>query len=450
MKGYSLSIIRAADRLFRFLLIATVASGATADQLEGIVEFTDGTPAVAAEVNDNNRILSDKSQELEARVRLLEDTSTRLIRTDAAARYSRSSSSPSSENNASDLVELEGGKLILDNVDCTNDALALNKAYIENSRFKDITFIIKGDCYGDYWLIDGNDPSAGVRQEFGQSVKIQGDLGVDPDNPLPRPRLIPNPLTEQMSLVGSFGGGLYLSDLDILAGNEFDAVLFSRGATGSVRNVSITCDPSNEGLSVGVRVQNGAVPYFEGNIDISGCDYGMWVFNNATVALYGDLTIDAESVGLWVDQNSSVHSVLFADNVINITSQLTALLIQNSSIEMGWDNIELGWSNPSSKIMDVTGDVVFDSAVGKLNSPLRMDAGSNLLIKNSEVDVYPLKVGGDPSVADNYLTSEALSDITTCKGNSSFNPINRANSSEIPVSGCFNNEEWTSIYSATP
>ena len=112
-----------------------------------------------------------------------------------------------------------------------------------------------------------------------------------------------------------------------MAGNQFSAVLFSRGATGSMRNVSITCDPNYTGLDVGIRVQNGAVPYLEGNIEITGCDWGMWVFNNSTVALFGDLTIHAESMGLWVDQNSSVNSVLFRDSVINITSGLTALLV---------------------------------------------------------------------------------------------------------------------------
>jgi hypothetical protein len=431
------------SNLLLLFFLGTLASGTAADQLEGIVEFTDGTPALATEVNDNNLILSDKSQDLEARVRLLEDTSTRLVRQETAARYSRSSALATSENTSSELVELEGGKLILDNVDCTNDPLALNKAYIENSRFKDITFIIKGDCYGDYWLIDGNNPDAGVRQEFGQSVNITGDIGLDPENPLPRPKLIPNPLTGQMSLVGSFGGGLYLTNVDIMAGSQLDAVLFSRGATGSVRNVSITCDPNYEGLAVGVRVQNGAVPYFEGNIDISGCDWGMWIFNNSTVALYGDLTIDAESIGLWVDQNSSVNSVLYRDSVINISSGLTALLVEDS-------NVELGWDYPSAKIMDWTGDVIFDAAQGKLNAPLRLDAGSTLLVKNSEVDVYPLVGGGDPNTEADYLTGEALSGITTCKGNSSFNPINRVNSSAIPVSGCFNDEEWTSLYSSTP
>ena len=429
--------------LLASLLIAAGISGATADQLEGIVEFTDGTPALATEVNDNNRILSDKSQDLEARVRLLEDTSTRLIRSDANARYRRDSEVGTTENTTSELVELEGGKLILDNVDCTNDPLALNKAYIENSRFKDITFIITGDCYGDYWLIDGNNPDAGVRQEFGQSVKILGDIGLDPENPLPRPKLIPNPLTGKMSLVGSFGGGLYLTNVDIVAGNQFSAVLFSRGATGSMGNVSITCDPNYTGLDVGIRVQNGAVPYLEGNIEIIGCDWGMWVFNNSTVALYGDLTINAESMGLWVDQNSSVNSVLFRDSVINITSGLTALLVDQSSIELGWDN-------PSAKIMDWTGDVIFDAAQGRLNAPLRLDAGSTLLVKNSELDVYPLAGGGDPSSADDYLGGGDLSAITTCQGNSSFNPINRVTSSAIPVSGCLNNEQWTSLYSGAP
>ena len=421
------------------VLLVFSGNHALADQLEGITEFTDGTPALASEVNDNNLILSDKSQDLEARVRLLEDTSTRLIRQDDAARYSRTAAVGSGENTTSGLVELEGGKLILDNVDCTNDPLALNKAYIENSRFKDITFVIKGDCYRDYWLIDGNNPDAGVRQEFGQSVKIFGDIGPDPDNPLPRPRLIPNPATGRMSLVGSFGGGLYLTNLDIVGGSQFGVLLFSRGATGSVRNVSITCEPSEGSTTLGVRVQNGAVPYFEGNIDISGCDWGMWAFNNSTVALYGDLTINAESMGLWVGQSASVHSVLFRDSVVNITSGLTALLVDNSTLE-------LGQNSPSNKIMDITGDMIFNSSRVELHAPLRPEAGSTLSVTNSEVSVYPLAGGGDPNTTEGYLSGEHLSTITTCAGNSSFNAINRADGTPIPVSGCFNDEQWANLY----
>ena len=429
--------------LMAIAFLAVVANSAIADQLEGIQEFTDGNPALATEVNDNNRILSDKAQELDARVRLLEDTSMRLIRQETAARYSLSGGASSSETVTATLVELEGGKLILDNVDCTQNPHALNQAYIENSRFKDLTFIIKGDCYGDYWLLDGNNPDAGVRQEFGQSVKIQGNIGTDPDNPLPRPRLIPNPLTGRMSLVGSFGGGLYLTDVDIVGGNQFSTILFSRGATGSVRNVNIQCSTTYEGLTVGARVQNGAVPYFEGNIDISGCNWGMWVFNNSTVALFGDLNIDATDIGLYVSQNSSINSVLFRDTVVNITSEQTALIVDQS-------NIELALNNPSSKTMDVTGDMVFRSSQVKLNAPLRLDSDGTLLVNNSVVNLFPLSAGGDLNTEADYLSSTDLSNRTTCEGNGSFNPINRVSSSPIAVTDCWNDTQWKSLYSGAP
>ena len=94
--------------------------------------------------------------------------------------------------------------------------------------------------------------------------------------------------------------------------------------------------------------------------------------------------------------------------------------------------------------------MIFDAAQGRFNAPLRLGAGNTLLIKNSELDVYPLAAGGDPNTADDYLSSDDLSAITTCQGNSSFNPLNRVSSSVIPVSGCMNNEQWTSLYSGTP
>ena len=432
------------------LLGLLVSHPAISDQLPGIKEFADGNPALSAEVNANNLVLSDKTQELAARIKLLEDTSTRLIRDEAVARYSRSTASQTAAQEANTsglglgLRELEGGKLILDNVDCTNDPLALNKAYIEYSRFKDITFVIRGDCYGDYWLIDGNNPEAGVRQEFGQSVNITGWIGDDPQNPLSRPRLIPNPITNNLSLSGSFGGGLYLSNLIIVGGNQLDVILFSRGATGSVGNVDIQCARTDGQLSVGARVQNGAVPYFTGNVTVSGCDIGMWVFNNSTVSLYGSLSLQAKEVGLWVTQNSSVNTVLFRNAVIDINSDNTAMSIDNSTIELGWN------SSPNYAVMIVDGHLNFDASRVELHVPVRWDSASNITLSNSNVDWFPLISDGDPTLDSNYLDSAGLTGRATCKGKSTLNTKNRITAQEITIDGCWTDSQWTSLFSSSP
>ena len=436
------------QKIFWWLSGILLTSATFADQLGGITEFVDGSPALSSEVNANNLILSDKAQELDARVKLLEDTSTRIIRDESVARYSRSVSDDIQAQSVSapglGLRELEGGKLILENVDCTNDPLALNKAYIEYSRFKDITFVIRGDCYGDYWLIDGNNPDAGVRQEFGQSINITGWIGDDPENPLPRPRLIPNPITNNLSLIGSFGGGLYLSNLDIVGGNQLDVILFSRGATGSVGNVGIECARTDGQLSVGARVQNGAVPYFTGNVTIRGCDIGMWVFNNSTVSLYGFLSLQAKDIGLWVTQNSSINSVLFGNAVIDIDSQNTAMSIDNSSVELGWSN------PPNNAVMIVAGNLNFDASRVELHVPVRWDDASSITLNNSNVDWMPLKADGDPTVDSSYLDTVGLSSRASCKGKSTLNTKNRITAQDVSVDGCWSDSQWSSLFSNAP
>ena len=96
MKASATSIAPTLYRSFRLSLISTVAIGATPDQLEGIVELTDRTPALATELNNNKRILSDKFQNLEARVRLLEDTFTDLTRAETADSPDRHATTPQS------------------------------------------------------------------------------------------------------------------------------------------------------------------------------------------------------------------------------------------------------------------------------------------------------------------------------------------------------------------
>ena len=78
--------MKISNRLF-VLVMALCSVGGLADQLPGIAEFTDGEPALAEEVNGNNLVISDKAQELEARILQLENVSDRLVRDEDTARY---------------------------------------------------------------------------------------------------------------------------------------------------------------------------------------------------------------------------------------------------------------------------------------------------------------------------------------------------------------------------
>ena len=424
--------------------ISMVSASGFADQLEGIVPFENNTPADANDVNNNNLILSDKAQDLDARVRQLEDVSTRLIREDSAARFSTpTSSSANAETGVGGLRELDGGKLYLDNIDCTADPHALNRAYIEYSRFKDITFIITGDCYGDYALRDPEDPNQGFIQEFGQSIGIQGNIGENGE--LPFPRLIPHPVSQNISLVGSFGGGLYLRNLEIIAPDFGAAVLFSRGATGSMYNVNIQCGqeaptdlPNSSTFSQGIRVQNGAVPYLEGNINIKGCRTGLWALNGSSVALYGDLTIEYAREGMIIQKNSSATLWLNPnrDATVDVANTEIAFLVSDSVVQLGWPGTD--------KIMNVGGDISIRSSTVDFNATLQLlDADSTISIENSDVSMAMISSGSDATQTEAYLDNTALANRLTCRGNSVVDLYNNADGTLIPISQCWDTNDWS-------
>ncbi|GIR82959.1 MAG: hypothetical protein CM15mP84_07070 [Cellvibrionales bacterium] len=128
-----------------------------------------------------------------------------LVRDEDAARYggARSAEPSAAANKVGGLTELLGGKLYLDNIDCNADPHALNKAYIDNSQYSYIQFTITGSCYGHFTLIDGRTlPPASFRNMARRFDS--GNVGTE-DSPLPRPKLIANPFSNNMSLYGSFG-----------------------------------------------------------------------------------------------------------------------------------------------------------------------------------------------------------------------------------------------------
>ena len=314
------------------------------DQLDGIKEFDNGAPALANEVNANNLILSNSAQDLAARIKLLEDTSDRLFRIDSGSsgRVSRDAMRlpDSRERNEGELVELLGGKLILESVDCRADPYTLNRLYVNNSQYSYIQFGIIGDCYGDLSRTtfgelapEGTHPYI---QEHAQVISIYP--AEDPDNlgNVASARIIPNPDSGVTGLVASFGGALYVYDVDIVVGDDYFGVLFSRGSTGDLHEVTITL---RHDYQAGVRVQHAANPYL-GNVTIQGNSQtpsavGLLLLNNAAVYLYGSLSISGASIGIEAIAGSSLFSWGKPVDVQTPNSSDTAFWIDSAHIRMG-------------------------------------------------------------------------------------------------------------------
>jgi len=418
-------------------LIALQGSLSLADQLSGIKEFSDGTPALAKDVNDNNLVISDKAQELEERILLLENTSDRLVRIDGAAgRVSRSAmKDPRNASSAQGtLVELFGGKLILENIDCTNDPYALNRTYLQNSRFSYIQFTIIGDCYGDLSrrsLGETLDPDEPLYiQEHAQVLAIYP--AEDPQNPGSEAaaRIIANPDSDALSLNVSFGGALYIHNVDLVAGtNDVNGVLYSRGSTGTLSNVKITLQGGGQ---TGIRVQHASSPYLA-NVTIESPSEpsvrGLFLLNNAAVYSYGQLTISGVATGILAISGAQLHSwgapatISHPDSAANKVS----LWIDDSA------RVSLG-------SVVATGDIWVreggDLSVGELTF-----SGNEIRIDNNGM------IGMVPKNSEGAVMSSAeLNSILNCTGLATAAIMDSTaadgSANEIPNSECFNTSQW--------
>lgn len=405
------------------------------DQLDGIKEFDNGAPALANEVNDNNLILSNKAQDLETRIKLLEDTSDRLIRIDtgSSGRVSRDAMRvpDSRETREGELVELVGGKLILTAVDCRTDPYALNRSYVENSRFSTIEFGIIGDCYGDLPRTTfGEAAPEGTYPYIQEHAQVIGIYPAeDPDNPgnEASARIIPNPDSGWTSLVASFGGALYINGVDIVMGDDYTGVLFSRGSTGDLHNVNITL---KNNYQVGIRVQHAANPYL-GNVTIQGDPQspsarGLFLLNNAAVYLYGSLSISGASTGIEAIAGSSLFSWGKPVDVQTPNSSDTAFWIDSAHISMG-DVITNGsiWVREGG-----------DMTLGELTF-----SGDEIRIDNNG---YLLMV---PKNADGTLMNNtALDTILSCNGLATAVILDSTatddSANDIANSKCLSTSQW--------
>jgi len=445
------------------LLFTAIATQALAEQLEGIKEFSDGTPAVASEVNSNNLVLSNKALELEARVLRLEDTSDRLVRIkpNGSARISPEAVAEAANTSAGELVELLGGKLILENVDCTDDPYALNRAYVEHSQYSYILFYIIGDCYGDItslYLGDATYEGAPIVQEHGQVINIQATPGLSQ-----RPKVIPNPdcnlrfpglspPCSRMGLVSSFGGGLYVGGVDLEMG-AYDnyAALFSRGSAGDMNNVTITTH-ANSPWATPIRAQHAANPYL-GNVSINGGGThpgaGIALTNNAALYVYGQITIEGTGVGLTAESGSSV-SVRSANanrpGGFNITTNDGGFPIRLTGADMHFFG---GVPSVPALILGGTNGTVQIDHGSRLymQSPLLFSGEVRFTVQASNVSVAPTNSAG-------VLTAENVADYFYCRGLSTVTLRELGDTiwieSEIDNGKtCLSTEEWQAWASQT-
>jgi hypothetical protein len=132
-------------------------------------------------------------------------------------------------------------------LDCTDNPAALRDAYQLHFDKSELTFSIKGKCYGSF--ANTGAPDYNELQVSSQEVTIFGNE--EGATLIPDERGV-------IGLVASFGGGLHVSDLDIEVPAEYSnwVLLYSRNAYGTVQNVNITGGNTYNGIIRSQRSSN--------------------------------------------------------------------------------------------------------------------------------------------------------------------------------------------------
>lgn len=175
-------------------------------------------------------------------------------------------------------------------VNCEEDPYALINAYHDNIEYSKLVIGIQGDCLGD---ISYTADYGTYTQEFSQSIIIYGITNANAAI-IPRPKVSDcgnssSPTGGRVGLVASFQGSISLSNLDLRLG-ECDSfgVLYSRGAGGTVENISISGHPVTPNQKLLVVRHNSII--YAGNMSITGTadnTVGVEVFNGGVIYSYG-------------------------------------------------------------------------------------------------------------------------------------------------------------------
>lgn len=290
---------------------------------------------------------------------------------------------------SADGTSLVNGKLVID-VDCTNDPAALQAAFADTINVSNVDFFITGNCYGDINVVRGTEG-----QEF---LFIAGRaISISAKDPEARAGLIPNDETGRVGVNSGLSGGLYLTNLDIQAGEgDFNPVAYYRNGHGSVNNVTIT--GSNW---TGILVQEGAQVYFSG-ITVSESSTGIFARSNAVLRFFNDNTINVNNFGIELFTASSLNQ----QGNINVTvNEGHAIKLESSST----------WQMHGNRTLSSGGSVYINSGSSMVVNEMTLPSGnldihqgvmqshSNLMIENGDLSV---SLGG--SLAFNSLTTNHM------------------------------------------
>lgn len=344
--------------------------------------FTPSTPAKAAEVNENFDSLNSRLNEL------------------------------------SEKALPENLTIVYLDVDCTENPAALNEAYLENWFIKDVSFRIKGSCYGDITT---------ARKEDDPQVQMQGQVlsitGVDDTS-----EIIDNDLTGQVNLLGGFGGGLYLRDLTIRTSGSYP-VLFSRNATGSVINVSFLHE-GEEYSGDALWVQEGAQVYL-GDLTINGFNNGIRGINGAILRSLGNINIENVERGILLR-----NSLFRGRDAISINASEFAVELDFNS---GWEGFDTSLTISSGDIRVADGSTMRTNNLSAPESTINVEAselgGSNFNIKQLFSHGSTVNIGD--SVFTEYLEAH----------NSSYVSIYKTQVPAISVQGSSSMGVWESVVS---
>ena len=339
--------------------------------------FSPDTPASAADVNQNFTYVTDRLGELE---------------------------------NLSLGFNLKDGERNLD-VDCSNDAAALNQAYNDNWQYSELNFTITGDCYGDIsanrnGLDVENNWDESYFQPTGQTLNITAAEGQSAG-------LIENDLSGRAAVFGGFSGGLYVSNLTITLGsNDFTGLFWGRNGHGSVINTSIVGPDEISGN--GLQIQEGAQVYIIG-VTITNTNRGVDAINNAVIRfLFEDSTFTNVNTGIRL-----ISSIARSQSGLSITANTNGFEMyaastwnafgQDISIDSGFIRIATNSAfqaqnlTASSSTMEVSDSVV--EVFGDLNL-------SSLFTNTSKVLAFGGGITGETNIADASSISFAGSEET--------------------------------------
>lgn len=214
-------------------------------------------------------------------------------------------------------------------VDCTDDPWGLQKAYRQGVNYRELNFATAGTCYGDIFIVLDEEGAPVVNDGIPQRYQVKGQsINIHPSGD-GRVAIIPNPVSGITNLAASFGGGLYLDQVDITLGeNDSFGVLFSRNGHGDIYASTITGNRTDYGH--GVAVQEGAQVYIS-DLTVTNLHTGISSFNGGVLRFLGPIVIENTLYGI-----TGRSSVFRQQAEITLAASNDNLALSHGSSWLGW------------------------------------------------------------------------------------------------------------------